>query len=78
MDLGVKLMSYLNYMYQCFYYITNDLRLHHSAYIPLINPLGVSKAILDAAGQAVETECKNLGKTTMTLQPRADTKEIFA
>lgn len=34
-------------------------------------PLGVSKAILDAAGQAVEAECQDLGKEAFTY--RVDT-----
>lgn len=39
------------------------------------SPSGVSKAILDAAGQAVEAECQNLGKETFT--QRLDTKHFI-
>lgn len=40
------------------------------------SPQGVSKAILDAAGQAVELECQNLGKETLI--PRVDIKHNIA
>lgn len=36
----------------------------------------MSKAILDAAGQAVETECQNLSKE-LTLTPQIDTKHCI-